>query len=230
MASAAYVVAGGSTCTRANPVVTMSPSQSQSVAPGTPVAFAVSVTDNDSSAAVTAQMTASSTGNTTGAGAAACVSFNAKSSTNIQYSTTNYATSISSGSYSIGTSATDASATSYSGSAAATYVASASTSTGSTISVITNSPNYLPGQTVSITVAVSSGGSPVSGANVSVIVSPPTGNSTNLNGTTGSNGVAVLSLRLKKQAAAGTYQAQAGIATTGRSASSIGASTTFLVQ
>src|SRR5207302_11212515 len=54
MASAAYVVAGGSTCTRANPVVTMSPSQSQSVAPGTPVAFAVSVTDNDSSACTTA--------------------------------------------------------------------------------------------------------------------------------------------------------------------------------
>jgi hypothetical protein len=50
-------------------------------------------TDTDSSAAVTTQITASSGGNTTATGANSCAYVNAKSSTNIQYSTTNYATS-----------------------------------------------------------------------------------------------------------------------------------------
>ena len=133
----------------------------------------------------------------------------------------------SSGSYIVTTTATDASAPSYYGSTNATYVISAS---NTSISITTDGSNYLPGQTVGITVAVSSGGSPVAGASVSVGVTPPSGGTNTLSGTTDSNGVASLSYNLKKQAPAGTYQAQAGLASKGHGGSNVKASTTFAVQ
>ena len=52
---------------------------------------------------------------------------------------------------------------------------------------------------------------------------------TTINGTTGSNGVALLNYKLSKGAAAGTYGVQAATTVTGASAT-VGASTSFTVQ
>ena len=73
------------------------------------------------------------------------------------------------------------------------------------------------------------GTSPDAGAGVTVTVTPPSGKSTTLKGTTGSNGVALLSYKLSRSAAAGTYHVQVGTTVTGAS-STAGASTTFSVQ
>ena len=229
-ASAVYVVAGGS-CTRANPTITMSPSQSQPVAAGTPVTFGVSVTDNDSSGCASTSFglngslpiawlgnwnTSSLTLAPGGSGSATL--------------TVTSPSTAAGGSYSISTTATDASSTSYYGSSAATYVVSVIT--GTSVSITTNNGSYLPGQTVGITVSVTSGGNPVSGANVSVAVIAPNGSTSTLSGTTSSTGTVTLNYNLKKQAPAGTYQAQASLATQkgNHGASTAPVSTSFVVQ
>jgi hypothetical protein len=226
-ASASYVIPGG--CLRGNPGVTMSPAQSQSVVPGTPVAFTVSVTDNDGAACTNSNfnLNGSLPSGWIGTWSASALALSPGGSGSATLTVTSPTTA--SGAYSIGASATDASAASYSGSAAATYLASTGGTSG--ISVTTDSSSYLPGQTVGITVIVTSGGSPASGVSVSVAVVSPNGTSS-LSGITGSNGVASLSYKLRKQAPAGAYQAQASTSTgSGRKGASIApVSTTFMVQ
>ena len=107
----------------------------------------------------------------------------------------------------LGVSATNASHSSYSGSAAATYVISTAPLS---VSMTTNQSNYLPGQTVIVTVTLMYGTSPDAGASVTVTVTPPSGRTTTLSGTTDSNGVASLRYILSKRAPAGTYQVQYG--------------------
>jgi uncharacterized protein YfaS (alpha-2-macroglobulin family) len=82
---------------------------------------------------------------------------------------------------------------------------------------------------VAITVTVSSGGLPISGASVSVAVANPNGAVSSLSGTTGTNGIASLNYKLKKQAPAGTYQASATLVTSG-AAPTAPATATFNVQ
>ena len=125
------------------------------------------------------------------------------------------------GFYNVGISATNASSPSYTSSLTATYVIS--TPVPASVSIATNQPSYSGGQTVAISVSVTSGGNPVSGAAVSVVVNKPTGGTSTLSGTTGSNGVAVVNYRLNRKAAKGTYQTMG-------SANSASASTTFMVQ
>jgi uncharacterized protein YfaS (alpha-2-macroglobulin family) len=131
------------------------------------------------------------------------------------------------GSYNLGVTATNASATSYTGSAAATYVIS--TPGALSVSMWTDQSTYLPGQTVAIRVSLLSGTSPDVGASVTVAVTSPSGRTTTLSGTTGSNGLVSLNYKLSRHAPAGTYQAQYGTTVTG-AAPIAGVSTTFLVQ
>ncbi len=232
-AAASYVIAGA-TCTRANPTVNMSPSQSQSVAAGTPVAFTVSVTDNDSSGCSSSNfnLAASLLSGWGGTWSASSLALSPGGSNSATFTVISPSTA-SGGTYTVTTTATNGSATSYFGSASANYVVSSTS--GTSLSVATNSSSYLPGQTVGITVTVTSGGTPVSGASVSVSVINPNGSSSSLSGTTGSNGVASMSYTLKKQAQAGTYQAQAGLSSGGggpkpHGASTATVSTSFVVQ
>jgi uncharacterized membrane protein len=226
-AAASYVIPGG--CTRANPTVTMSPSQSQSVTPGTPVGFTVSVQNNDGSAcaATNFNLAANLLSGWTGNWSKSTLALSPGGSSSATLTVTS-PTTAAGGPYTIGTTATDASATSYAGSATANYVIASSTNVS--ISVTTDSASYFPGQTVGITVAVTSGGSPVAGASVNVAVTAPNGNATALSATTGSNGLAMLNYRLRKQATSGMYQAQASIASSRKAASTVFASTTFVVQ
>jgi M6 family metalloprotease-like protein len=215
-------------CILANPTVAISPTQSQAVTSGTPVNFAVTVTDHDSSSCAP---TAFNLGSTVPAGwsalwSAAGVSLSPGKSGSATL-TVNSPIGTADGSYGIGITAVNASAGSNSASATATYVINSSPLTAT---VNTNQSSYLPGQTVAISASLLYGALPDTGASVMVTVTAPNGRSTTLSGTTGSNGIALLSYKLSRRATAGIYpvQAQAGTAT-GASATR-GASTSFTVQ
>jgi hypothetical protein len=218
---------GSSSCAAANPSVSVSPSQSQPVTSGTAVSFTATVIDNDSSSCAPATFNLggvlpsgwSSAWNTTAVSLSPGKSGSATLTATSPVGTAD-------GSYNIGVSATNNLASSYSGSAAATYVISTAPLS---ISLTTNQSSYLPGQTVAISVTLLSGTLPDAGASVTVTVTTPNGRATTLRGTTGSNGVALLSYKLSKGAAAGTYQAQFGTTVKGASATA-GASTSFTVQ
>jgi hypothetical protein len=224
-ATVQVTVNGTSACTAANPTLSVSPSQSQSVASGTAVNFAVTVTDNDSSgcSAATFNFASSLPSGWAGAWSAAGLSLSPGKSGSATLTVTSPA-GTADGSYNLAVSATNAA---YSGSAAATYVIA--TPGALSVSMWTDQSSYLPGQTVAIRVSLLSGTLPDVGASVTVVVMSPSGKATTLSGTTGSNGVASLSYKLSRRAPAGTYQAQYGTAVTG-AASIAGASTSFTVQ
>jgi M6 family metalloprotease-like protein len=218
---------GSSSCTAANPSVTVSPSQSQYVTSGTPVNFTVSVKDNDSSSCAPATFNLSDALSSGWAGTwnTTAVSLSPGKSGSATFTATS-PLGTPDGSYNIGLSATNNLASSYGGSAAATYIISTAPLS---ISLTTNQSSYLPGQTVAISVTLLSGTLPEVGASVTVTVTTPSGRTTTISGTSGSNGVASLSYKLPKHAAAGTYQAQGGTAVTGASATA-SATTSFMVQ
>jgi hypothetical protein len=216
------VTLGTGTCTLANPSITVSPTQSTWVLAGSPVNFVVTVKDNDSPACVQSTFNLSDTlpSGWSGVWNANALTLSPGQSGQATLTVTSPA-GTADGFYNVGIAATNASSPSYTNSLTATYVIS--TPVPSTVAVSTNQPSYTGGQTVAISVSVTSGGGPVSGAAVSVVVTKPTGSTSTLSGTTSGNGVAVVSFRLNKKAAKGTYQA------TG-SANSASASTTFVVQ
>jgi hypothetical protein len=225
---------GSSSCAEANPTVTITPSQGQSVIPGTAENFSVTVTNNDSSSCASATYSLANAvpSGWTGTLSTAMLSLSpGKSGSSMLTVTSPVGTA--DGSYNIGVSATNTSASSYSGSVAATYVIN---SAPLTISLTTNQSIYLPGQTVTVAVTVLNGTLPDAGASVTVSVTTPNGRSTTLSGATGSNGVALLSYKLSNRATAGTYRAQYGANSKGGkssvsgASSAAGASTTFIVQ
>jgi hypothetical protein len=222
------VSGGGAACIAANPTLSISPSQSQSVTSGTPVNFSVSVTDNDSSGCSPSTFNLGSTlaSGWAGAWSAAALSLSPGKNGSATLTVTS-PTGAADGSYNLGVGATNASASSYSGTATATYVIS--TPGALSVSMWTDQSTYLPGQTVAIRVSLLSGTSPDVGASVTTNVTSPSGRTTTLSGTTGSNGVASLTYKLSRHAPPGTYQAQYGATVTG-AASIMGASTSFTVQ
>jgi hypothetical protein len=132
------------------------------------------------------------------------------------------------GYYNIGVSATNASSNTYNGSANATYVISSSVT--QSISVNASPSIVSAGQTVALSATVFSNGVPCSGASITISVTPPSGRTQTMTGTSSSNGVATFTYKLSKRAAAGTYQVQAYITPVTRSAAALGASTSFTVQ
>src|SRR5712692_2522249 len=221
------ITMNASSCTASNHSVSVSPSQSQYVTSGTAVNFTATVTDNDSSSCAPATFNLGSVLPSGWAGVwnAAGVSLSPGKSGSATLTVTS-PTGTADGSYNIGVSAINASAGSYSGSAAATYVISTARLS---VRLTTNQCSDRAGQTVGVMITMLYGTSPDAGASVTVTVTTPNGKKTTLSGTTGSNGVALLSYNLSKGAPAGTYQAQYGTTTVGASAT-IGASTSFTVQ
>lgn len=221
------ITLNGSSCSSANPMVSISPSQSQSVSPGTPVTFTVTVTDNDSSSCAPATFNLSGTmpSGWSGMLSSAALSLSPGKSGSATLSLTSPA-GTADGSYNVTATATNAAASSDTGSATAVYVIN---SAPLSVSLATNQPSYLPGQTVGVNVTMLYGTVPDVGANVTVTVISPKGRATTLTGTTGSNGVASLSYKLGRNAPAGTYTVQYGTSVAG-AASAMGASTSFTVQ
>jgi hypothetical protein len=226
-ATVQVTINGTSACTAANPTVSISPSQSQSVTSGTAVNFTVTVTDNDSSSCAPATFNLGSTVPSGWAGlwSTGGISLSPGKSGSATLSVTSPG-GTADGSYNVGVTAINASAGSYNGSAAAAYVIN---SAPLNVSLTTNQPSYLPGQTVGVIVTMLYGATADAGASVSVTVTSPNGRKTTLSGTTAVNGVALLNYKLSKRATPGTYQAQYGTTATG-AASTMGASTSFTVQ
>jgi hypothetical protein len=222
------VTFGTGTCNSANPTVSVSPLQSQYVISGTAVNFTVTVKDNDSSAcaASTFNLSDALPSGWSGTWNASALTLSPGTSGSATLTVTS-PSGTPDGFYNVGVSATNALTSSYTASASATYVIS--TPVPVTISVSTNQSTYSPGQTVYITVTMLSGSSPDAGASVTVNVTKPNGVVSTLSGTTGSNGIATLKYRLKRQDPAGTYSVTTSTASTGNSAT-IGASTSFAVQ
>jgi gametolysin peptidase M11 len=225
------ITMNGSSCILANPSLGISPSQSQNVTSGTPVTFAVTVTDNDTSSCSPATFDlAGMLPSGSGSGWAGLLSTATLSlSPGKGGSATLTVTSpvgTADGSYNVVVSATNTSMPSYGASATAAYVINTAPLN---VSLTTNQSSYLPGQTVGIYVTMLYGTAPDVGASVSVTVSSPNGKLSTLTGTTGSNGVAALNYTLRKNAPAGTYAVQYGTTVTG-AASVMGASTSFTVK
>jgi len=238
-ATVQITINGSPTCTASNPTVSVSPSQSQYVASGTAVNFTATITDNDSSscAPVTFDLASVLPSGCTGTWSASALSLSPGKSGSATVTVTSPVGTVD-GSYSVGVTATNTSTSSYGGSAAAQYVIN---SAPLSISLATNQSNYLPGQTVSITVTMLYGTTADSGASVTAKITAPNGRSTTLSGTTGGNGVALFNYKLSNSAAVGTYtvQAQAGTAKSGggriktgaaAASATVGASTSFTVQ
>ena len=215
----------GPVCTHANPTVSMSPSQSQWVTSGTTVSFTLTVTNNDNSSCASSVFNlgdsvpsgwSSSLGST-------FLSLGPGTSGSATLQVTSPA-GTANGFYTVGSSATNSSATSDTASASATYVVATPS-----ITVTTNQTSYSRGQTVNITVTLASGSSALSGTGVTVNITKTNGSVVTLAGTTGSNGTATVTYRLKKTDPVGTYKVTASSAAGGSSAT-ISASTSFGVQ
>jgi M6 family metalloprotease-like protein len=221
------VTFGMSTCSEANPSVSISPLQSQYVTSGTPVNFTVSVKNNDSAACAAATFNLSDTlpSGWTGLWNTSALTLSAGASGSATLTATSPAGTVN-GFYNIGARATNTSTTSYTSSASATYVIATPAPLSTKVS--TNQSSYNPGQVVYVSVTLLSGSSPDVGAIVNVNITKSNGTVVSLSGTTGSNGVAVLTYRLKKWDTAGTYSVTASVPSTGSSAT-VAASTTFAV-
>ncbi|HMG36087.1 MAG TPA: NEW3 domain-containing protein [Blastocatellia bacterium] len=215
---------GAPTCTHANPAVAISPSSSQTVAPGASVAYTVMVTNNDSAACVASTFNLQSSvpsGWTASFGSPTLtLSPGGSASTTL---TVGSSSSAAVGSYTIGSSVVNGSSPGYSGSAAATL--SVASSLGVTVS--TNGSSYKRGQSVTMSSNVTAGGSPVAGAAVTFTMVKSNGASMALSATTGSNGSASVLFKIKKTDPPGTYQGKDTATANGLSG---GASTTFVVK
>lgn len=132
------------------------------------------------------------------------------------------------GSYAVGAGTSSSVGSTHTASAAATYAVAAST--GGTLSetVATDKASYLRGETVRMSALVKNNGVAVAGASVKFSVALPSGSTTVISATSGSDGYARASYRTAKgKGAAGAYGVRADVSASGGSAS---ASTTFSVQ
>ena len=221
--SATYVISTV-VCTHANPTVSMSPTQSLGMLPGTSVLYVVSVFNNDSSGCTASTFNLSATvpsgwpdvmgtpSLTLGPGATG--------STSLQVSSPSNAAP---GTYYVTPSAANASAAGYSGSATAMYVVSSPLS----MTVATDASSYKWNQTVNMTATVMSGATPLSGATVTFLIIQPDTTMYQYFATTGSSGIAMQKFRLGKKSPTGTYTVQATTNTTQGTAQ---ANTTFSVH
>jgi hypothetical protein len=215
------------TCTRANPSITLSPSQSSWVTAGTAVSFGITVKDNDSSgcSASTFSLADSVPSGWSATLATPTLSLSPGGSASTSLGVIS-PSGTANGFYTVGASTSNTSAAAYTASGSATYVVGTATST--TITVKTNQSSYSFGQTVTATVTVTAG-SPVSGASVTVTITKSNGSQVTLSGTTGSNGVAVVNYKVKRKDPTGTYSVRASTTSSGNAAT-IGATTSFTVN
>jgi hypothetical protein len=190
-------------CVPASPTVALSPSQSQWVRAGTPVAYTVSVTNRDNASCPPATFALGASvpsgwGATFGS-AALSLDPGATASTTL---TVTSPAAAAEGFYTVGATATNTTTSSLGASASGTYVVVNDLD----VAVATDKAAYQRNQTVTITATVSNGTAPAAGASVTFRVTKPNGSVVTSTGTTGSAGTATYKLRLKRNDPTGTYQ------------------------
>jgi hypothetical protein len=224
-ATVSVTLAGGGTasCIRANPSVTLTPA-SQTVAAGGSATHTVTVTNTDSSACTASSFNLTSSMPTGLSGTFGAPTLNlspgSSSSTTLQVAA---ASSLAAGSYAFNITAKNGAATSY------TKTASGSENvvTSLAVAVSTDKPSYARNQQVTVSATVTSGGAPLANVAVTFTITKANGSIVTGNATTGSNGMALYKLRLKKQDPVGSYQAKAAGTMSGISGSAM---TSFMVQ
>jgi hypothetical protein len=211
-------------CVRANPTVTVSPSQSQWVPAGTTVNYTISVTNTDGSGCPSSTFALA---NAVPAGWTAVLgtpslplSPGAKGSAGLQVTSPGGTPD---GFYQLTQAASNTAAPTYQGATQSTYVVASSLS----VSVSSGQATYSRNQSAALTATVRGGTAPVSGASVAFTVTKPNGSVVTGTATTNTSGQAVYKLRLQKRDPVGTYTVGAR-ATLGNVAGA--ASTSFQVQ
>jgi hypothetical protein len=197
------VTLSGATCSRGNPTVSLSPSQSQWLVAGAAATYTVSVTSTDSAACPTAGFDL-----TSAAPAGWTVSFGSPTVTaapGASASTTMVVVSTptaANGFYAVTARATHAADGTKTRAASATYVVI------STLGVQVSSARttYSRNQTVQLTTTVSGGSAPAAGATVVFTVTRPGGAVTTRTTTADGAGVASYSWRVVAKDPVGTYQ------------------------
>lgn len=196
---------GGSTCVRANPSVTLSPS-SQTVAIGGSANYTVTVTNIDNSACtastfnLTSGMPAGLSG--TFGSSAPNLSPGASASTSLQVSSSG---SLSAGAYNFTVTGTNSSAATY-------FKTTSGTETlvdALAVTAATDKPSYSRNQSVFVTATVTSNGAPMANVNVSFTLTKANGSVASGSAITGTNGTAVYKYRVKSRDPLGAYQARA---------------------
>jgi len=199
---------GPQPCVKANPSISLSPSASQWVSPGTTVTYQISLTNNDSGGCTSSSF-ALQAAMPSGWGAifdTSTLTLSAGSSANTALRVTS-PSSAANGYYNIGVTAADSSTATYSVSASVVC----SILSGLNVSVISDQASYTSGQAPILTANVSAGGAPVSGTKVSFTVTKPNGAKVSGSATTTADGSAVYKYRFNKQKdLIGTYQVAAG--------------------
>lgn len=194
-------------CVRANPTLTLSPSQSSWLQAGSTATFNITLKNNDGSGCQPAGFswqTTAPAGWTTSIVPVSFLSPGASTTTAVQVTS---APGTADGSYSVNLSAANGS---YSSFAAATYSLVSTLAVTNTASQAT----YTRNQTATVNATVRAAGSPVSGATVTFTMTKSNGTTVSSTATTGANGVAIFKYSFnKKKDPSGTYQvrAQAGM-------------------
>jgi alpha-galactosidase-like protein len=211
-------------CVRANPTVTVSPSQSQWVTAGTTVNYTMSVKNMDGTGCSSSTF---SLGDAVPAGWTALLptssltlSPGASGSAGLQVASP---AGTADGFYQLTQAATNSAAPTYTASTQSTYVVASSL----VVTVSASQATYSRNQIATLTATVTGGTAPVSGASVAFTITKANGAVTTGTATTNSSGQAVYKLRLGKHDPVGTYTV--GVkATLGNIAGT--ASTSFQVQ
>lgn len=211
-------------CVRANPTVTMSPSATQWVKPGTSVTYTVTVTNTDNSGcspSAFALQTAVPSGWTGAWGSSALtIASGASLSTTL---TVTSPTAAVDGFYTIGATTTNSAAAGFT--ASTTVTQSLLSSLG--VSVTTSQASYTRSQTVASTATVTTNGQPLANVSVGFTITKANGSTVTGSAVTAANGVATYNYRFKRQDPTGTYQVKANASMSNVSGS---ATATFAVQ
>ena len=211
------------TCSLANPTVTLSPS-SQSVAVGSPASYTVTVTNNNnsnctaSSFALSAAMPSGLTASFTSSSLS--IASGGSASTTLQVGSSS---TLSGGNYNFTVTAANSAAPSYSGSTSALEALIASVS----VTVTTEKSVYSRGQSVTIKAVVNTNGSQAANVSVSFTIKNPKNKTYTGTATTGGNGAAVYTYKIKPNDPTGTW----GVTAVGSVSGVTGSGTTsFTVQ
>jgi hypothetical protein len=204
---------GPQLCVRGNPSLTVSPSASQWVSPGTTVSYQVSVTNNDSAGCAASSFDLQAGVPVGWFGlfddSTLALSSGASASTTLRVTSP---TSAPNGYYTIGVKAANSSASVY----AASLSVTCAIMSGLDVSVSSDRDSYTASQTATITAGVTSAGVAVSGVNVAFTITKPNGVKVNGKATTGANGTAIFKYRFNKQKdPVGIYQVAAGASLNG---------------
>jgi hypothetical protein len=203
--SVTFSSGGTTTCVRANPNVTLTPSN-QTVAIGGSANYTVTVTNADSSACTASTFNLLSALPTGLSGTFTSSTLNlspgASVSTSLQVASS---ASLSAGAYNFTVTGTNSSASTYFKTTSGTETLVSALA----VTAATDKPSYSRNQSVIVTTTVTSNGKPMASVNMSFTITKANGSVTSGSAITGTNGTAVYKYRVKQKDPLGAYQARA---------------------